>query len=84
MVLGPVFAGGVMLGCKALDEGGELELGHLFAGFKEKLGTLAAVGAIYLVAVDRHRAGGRPGHRRRHVRADERRRSGRRRRPPAR
>lgn len=51
MVLGPVFAGGVMLGCKALDEGGELEFGHLFAGFKEKLGPLAAVGAIYLVAV---------------------------------
>ena len=51
MVLGPVFAGGVMLGCKALDEGGELEFGHLFAGFKDKLGTLAAVGAIYLVAV---------------------------------
>jgi uncharacterized membrane protein len=51
MVLGPVFAGGVMLGCKALDEGGELEFGHLFAGFKEKLAPLAAVGAIYLVAV---------------------------------
>ena len=51
MVLGPVFAGGVMLGCKALDEGGELEFGHLFAGFKDKLGTLAAVGAIYLAAV---------------------------------
>jgi uncharacterized membrane protein len=51
MVLGPVFAGGVMLGCKALDEGGELEFGHLFAGFKDKLGALAAVGAIYLAAV---------------------------------
>ena len=51
MVLGPVFAGGVMLGCKALDEGGELEFGHLFAGFREKFGPLAAVGAIYLVAV---------------------------------
>jgi len=51
MVLGPVFAGGVMLGCKALDEGGELEFGHLFAGFRDKLGSLAAVGAIYLVAV---------------------------------
>jgi uncharacterized membrane protein len=49
-VLGPVFAGGVMLGCKSLREGGELELGHLFAGFKDKFGTLAAVGAIYLVA----------------------------------
>ena len=45
MILSPVFAGGVLLGCKALDEGGELELGHLFAGFREKFGTLAAVGA---------------------------------------
>ena len=51
MILSPVFAGGVLLGCKALDEGGELELGHLFAGFREKFGTLAGVGAIYLVAV---------------------------------
>jgi uncharacterized membrane protein len=51
MVLGPVFAGGVLLGCKALDEGAELQLGHLFAGFREKFGTLAAVGAIYLAAV---------------------------------
>ncbi|HEX6692975.1 MAG TPA: BPSS1780 family membrane protein [Burkholderiales bacterium] len=50
MVLGPVFGGGVMLGCRALDQGGELEIGHLFAGFKEKFGNLAAVGAIYLVA----------------------------------
>jgi uncharacterized membrane protein len=49
-VLGPVFGGGVVLGCRALDEGGELEIGHLFAGFKDKLGTLAAVGAINLVA----------------------------------
>ena len=51
MVIGPVFAGGVLLGCKALDEGGGLEIGHLFAGFKEKFGTLAAVGALYLAAV---------------------------------
>ena len=50
MVLGPVFGGGIMLGCRALDEGRELEIGHLFAGFKEKFGTLAAVGAIYLAA----------------------------------
>jgi uncharacterized membrane protein len=50
MVLGPVFAAGVMLGCKALEDGGQLEIGHLFAGFKDKFGTLAAVGAIYLAA----------------------------------
>ena len=49
-LLGPVFGGGVMLGCRALDEGGELEIGHLFAGFREKFGTLAAAAAIYLAA----------------------------------
>ena len=47
-VLWPVFAGGVLLGCRALDEGGALEIGHLFAGFRARFGTLAAVGAIYL------------------------------------
>ena len=47
MVLGPVFTGGIMLGCRALDEGGELEFSHLFAGFREKFGTLAAIGALY-------------------------------------
>ena len=50
-LFGPVFAAGVMIGCKALDTGGELELGHLFAGFKERTGTLVAVGALYLAAV---------------------------------
>lgn len=50
-LFGPVFAGGVMIGCKALDTGGELELGHLFAGFKERTGTLVGVGALYLAAV---------------------------------
>jgi uncharacterized membrane protein len=49
-VLGPVFAAGVMLGCRTLSEGGELEIGHLFAGFKDKFGTLAAVGALNLAA----------------------------------
>jgi uncharacterized membrane protein len=50
MVLGPVFGAGIMLGCRALDEGRELEIGHLFAGFKDKFGTLATVGALYLAA----------------------------------
>lgn len=49
-LFGPVFAGGVMLGCRSLDSGGQLEFGHLFAGFREKTGTLIAVGAIYLGA----------------------------------
>ena len=50
MVLFPVFTAGIMIGCRAIDEGGDLEFGHLFAGFRERFGTLAAVGAIYLVA----------------------------------
>jgi len=49
-LFGPVFAAGVMVGCKTLDSGGELELGHLFAGFRERTGTLIAVGALYLAA----------------------------------
>lgn len=47
-VLFPVFTGGLMLGCRALDEGGQLEFNHLFAGFRERVGPLVAVGAIYL------------------------------------
>ena len=50
-LFGPVFAASIMIGCKALDTGGELELGHLFAGFKERTGTLVGVGALYLAAV---------------------------------
>lgn len=49
-LFGPVFAAGVMIACKALDGGGELELGHLFAGFRERTGTLIGVGALYLAA----------------------------------
>lgn len=47
-VLTPVFVGGVMLGCRALDEGKALEFRHLFAGFQNQLGSLATLGAIYL------------------------------------
>jgi hypothetical protein len=49
-LFGPVFAAGIMIGCKALDTGGELDLGHLFAGFRERTGTLVVVGALYLAA----------------------------------
>jgi uncharacterized membrane protein len=45
-----VFAAGIVIGCKALDTGGELEIGHLFAGFRERTGTLVGVGALYLAA----------------------------------
>jgi uncharacterized membrane protein len=49
-LFGPVFAAGIVTGCKTLDTGGELEIGHLFAGFREKTGTLVAVGGLYLAA----------------------------------
>ncbi|MGH8670137.1 MAG: BPSS1780 family membrane protein [Burkholderiales bacterium] len=50
MVLFPVFTAGLMLGCQAQAEGGRLEFGHLFAGFRDRVGPLAAVGGIYLGA----------------------------------
>lgn len=49
-LFGPVFAAGIVTGCKALDSGGELEIGHLFAGFRSRTGTLVGVGALYLAA----------------------------------
>ena len=50
-LLGPVFMGGILLGCKALDDGGELRIDHLFAGFKEKLGPLVMIGLLYLAGI---------------------------------
>src|SRR5688500_376649 len=35
LVLYPVFIAGLMLGCSALERGEELEISHLFAGFKQ-------------------------------------------------
>lgn len=46
----PVFAGGLMLGCRDLERGETLELGHLFAGFKSHFGQLLLAGVIYGVA----------------------------------
>lgn len=47
----PVFVGGIMIGCKALEEGEELRVGHLFAGFSGHAGNLILVGLIYLVGI---------------------------------
>jgi uncharacterized membrane protein len=49
-LLGPVFGAGLMLGCRAIEEGGELEFKHLFEGFSKRPGPLVAVGALYLAA----------------------------------
>jgi hypothetical protein len=45
----PVFMAGFMLGCRDLNQGETLTIGHLFAGFKNRTGTLVGVGALYLV-----------------------------------
>lgn len=45
-LLMPLFLGGLMLGCRALQGGGGLELGHLFAGFKEQTANLIVLGAL--------------------------------------
>ena len=46
----PIFGAGLMLGCKAQDQGGALEIAHLFAGFKQRTGDLVLVGVFNLVA----------------------------------
>lgn len=48
-ILSPVFFGGLMMGCKAQQNGEELEIMHLFAGFKKNTNALIALGGIYLV-----------------------------------
>jgi len=47
-LLFPIFGGGLMLGCRELDQGGAFEFEHLFAGFRQKTGDLAMVGAFNL------------------------------------
>ena len=49
MLLAPVFSAGFLIGAKALDEGEELELPHLFAGFRTNTAQLVTVGGVYLV-----------------------------------
>lgn len=50
-LLAPVFVAGFMLGCRALDSDEELEINHLFAGFKQHTSQLVTVGGIYLAGV---------------------------------
>jgi hypothetical protein len=46
-VLFPVFMGGLMLGCRAIDRGQPLTVNHLFAGFSERAGPLIILGLLY-------------------------------------
>jgi hypothetical protein len=47
-LLSPVFLAGLMIGCRTMERGGQLEIGHLFSGFRNA-GPLVTIGGIYLV-----------------------------------
>jgi len=46
-ILTPVVTGGLMLGCRAIDRGEPLTVGHLVAGFSTQASPLMIVGLIY-------------------------------------
>lgn len=50
-LLAPVFVAGFMLGCRALDRDEELEINHLFAGFRHHTAQLITVGGVYLAGI---------------------------------
>ena len=47
-LLQPLLVGGVMLGCRALEDGEPMEIGHLFRGFDTGTRDLLMLGAVYL------------------------------------
>lgn len=51
-LLSPVFFAGFMIGCRDLEQGRELELAHVFAGFRGgHAAPLVTVGGVYLVGM---------------------------------
>lgn len=50
-LLAPVFAAGMMWGCQALTRNQDLEINHLFEGFKRNTSQLIAVGGIYMLSL---------------------------------
>ena len=50
-LLSPIFYAGFMTGAREVEKGGELELLHLFAGFKKNTAQLVSIGGIYLVSL---------------------------------
>ncbi len=48
-LLSPVLFAGLMIGCKAVETGEELQFSHLFAGFQKNATALVTIGGIYLV-----------------------------------
>lgn len=50
-LIAPAFTAGLMIGCRAQQQGEALEIGHLFAGFKTHGSQLVTVGGIYLTGM---------------------------------
>jgi len=48
-LLSPVLFAGLMIGCRALENGEPLNVTHLLAGFKQQAAPLVTVGGVYLV-----------------------------------
>lgn len=48
-LISPVFMAGIMTGCRSLEQGSQLELGHLFLGFRKNTAPLITVGGFYLI-----------------------------------
>jgi uncharacterized membrane protein len=47
-ILSPVLAGGLMVGCRAVDRGNPLLVTHFFSGFNQRTQPLIIVGLIYV------------------------------------
>lgn len=45
----PIIAAGLLIGCRALAQGEELKIDHVFAGFKQNTGNLIVLGVLALV-----------------------------------
>jgi hypothetical protein len=45
----PALFAGLMVGCRSVENGGPLEISHLFAGLKQHSAPLVTIGGIYLV-----------------------------------
>lgn len=50
-LLTPVFIGGLMLGCKSIEDGEGIAVSHLFAGFSKNFGQLILVGLLYFAGI---------------------------------
>ncbi len=48
-LVSPILMGGIALGCRSLETGGDLELEHFLAGFRRNTGQLLAIGVVYLL-----------------------------------